>query len=148
MQHGEVCFVGNMAGFKAIPHAENTRSCWKRDSSAPTWLPRHTVLKEGVFGSTDYWKEKKNPDYYNNWFNNYEREKKLFETHILSFHLFFFLSSIFPGHFIYSAACGEASQSERLRGPRPRLSAELQMRFESWQGDYRKQMTYASNLWP
>lgn len=60
-------------------------------------------------------------------------EKKLFETHFLSFHLFFFFfkALFFPGHFIYSAACGEASQSERLRGPRPRLSAELQMRFES-----------------
>lgn len=35
-------------------------------------------------------KIKKKPDYFNNWFNNYEREKKLFETQFLSFHLFFF----------------------------------------------------------
>jgi hypothetical protein len=45
--------------------------------------------------------------------------------------IFFFKVYFFPGHFIYSAAFRDASQSERLRGPRPRLSAELQMRFES-----------------
>lgn len=38
----------------------------------------------------------------------------------------------FPEHFIYSAAAFRgSSQSESLSEPRPRLSAELQMRFQS-----------------
>lgn len=139
---------------KDIPYAEKYIIDWNKTAlfSHGILNARHFVLKETIFNWSIYWRKKKNPTIVV--FDLIIMGEESITNCFFSFpslpaSLSFCKKLCFPEHFIYSAAAFRgSSQSESLSEPRPRLSAELQMRFQSWQEDYRKQMTYASNLWP